>query len=88
MAFTPPPVPDYYPPVEADPGPFLGILSVIGGGFLLWLGLSLLAIWACYWFIRLAVRHGGMDVARWQRAGMPDRMPKRHAVREPRPWER
>lgn len=92
LEVTPPPVDPYpYLPSEVgvDPGGLLGFAAVIlGGGFLLYLGLTALVIWATYWLIRLAVRHGGMDVARWQRAGMPHRMPKKRAVREPRPWER
>ncbi|WP_243076683.1 hypothetical protein [Microbacterium sp. SS28] len=73
-------------PVPVEPtDPFTPLFGLALGGagvmFLLMLGVIALGVWAAYWFIRLAVRHGGMDVARWERAGMPDRMPKRTRLR-------
>ncbi|REJ03928.1 hypothetical protein DY023_16565 [Microbacterium bovistercoris] len=50
----------------------------------LYLGILFLALWGTYWLISLAVRHGTMDTARWQRPGMPDRMPKRVKRRPPK----
>ncbi|MBO1769313.1 hypothetical protein [Agrococcus sp. TF02-05] len=40
---------------------------------LIGLGLSFLGMLATYWLIRLAVRHGTMDTARWQAATMAHR---------------
>ncbi|MFC4137909.1 MULTISPECIES: hypothetical protein [unclassified Microbacterium] len=56
-----------------------GMLAGVGVllALVVYLGLTFLVLWGMYWLIRLAVRHGTMDTARWQRAGMPDRMPKR-----------
>jgi hypothetical protein len=52
---------------------FANALGAITFSLLLWLVLTFLVILATYWLIRLAVRHGTMDTARWQAAGMPSR---------------
>lgn len=87
-AATLPPVEPYpYLPSDVAVDPFAAFFAVLGGSFLIGLLLVALGVWAFYWFIRLAVRHAGMDVARWQRAGMPSRMPKKVRPRDPRPWD-
>lgn len=89
LASTPAPVEPYpYLPSQVPVDPFAGMFAFLGGTVLFSLVIAVLGVWAFYWLIRLAVRHGGMDVARWQRAGMPPRMPKKHRPREPRPWDR
>lgn len=59
---------------QFDPsGLFAGAAGAVLIGLVLWLGLAFLGLLATYWLIRLAVRHGTMDTARWQAAGMPSR---------------
>jgi hypothetical protein len=72
---TLPPVAPLYETPTIDPwGPFFALL---GAGALAYIGVIVLEVWGFYWLIRLAVRHGSMDVGRWERAGMPARMPKK-----------
>jgi hypothetical protein len=74
--------PTPFPVSPLDPGPdIFGILAgFVGIGLVLYLGVTFLVIWGFYWLMRLAVRHGGMDVARWQQSGMPARMPKKYKL--------
>lgn len=67
-------------PSPSPSGPFdllAWLASAALGSMLLWLlvsaVLAVLGLLATYWLIRLAVRHGTMDTARWQAAGMSDR---------------
>lgn len=54
-------------------GWFAGAFGAMVVGFLIWVGVIFLGVLGFYWLIRLAVRHGTMDTARWQAAGMPYR---------------
>lgn len=65
-----------------DPsGLFAGAAGAALFGLLLWAGLTFLVLFGFYWLIRLAVRHGTMDTARWQAAGRPSRSDARQRQR-------
>ncbi|PKI93098.1 hypothetical protein CW368_02075 [Actinomycetales bacterium SN12] len=66
----------------------MGLLSAFLGfgltALLMWAVLTALIIWGVYWLIRLAVRHGTMDTARWQSTGSVRKVKDVRPVR-PRP---
>lgn len=67
---------------QFDPsGLFAGAAGAALVGLLIWAGLTFLVLLGVYWLIRLAVRHGTMDTARWQAAGRPSRADARQRQR-------
>ncbi|KRB37044.1 hypothetical protein [Microbacterium sp. Root180] len=61
-----------------DPDSFIALAVLAGFGVVMYAAVTVVVVVGVYWLIRLAVRHAGMDVTRWQHAGMPARMPKKY----------